>query len=107
MITYLRWGILQNDIDELANRIEKIFDIMLVARESSFKGEYYSTAINAEEDFSLQPNYVLAQQDWMMEDHKQYPCLLYIETQRPDEIIEMLSTQGDDFVLLRRKEYKE
>jgi hypothetical protein len=111
MTTNLAWGILRNDIDELAKTIEQIFDIALTARESSFLGEYYRypsyPTSKLEESFSLQPNYVPAQEDWIEEDHKQYPCLLYSRTQRPDEIIEMLSTQGDDFVLLKRKEYKE
>lgn len=105
MITNLAWGILQSDIDELAKIIEQIFDIALTPHESSFLGEYYRypnyPTSKLEESFSLQPNYVPAQEDWIEEDYKQYPWLLYSRTQRPDKIIEILSTQGAGFVLLR------
>jgi uncharacterized protein YyaL (SSP411 family) len=100
------YGLLNMSIDEAAVMLEKIFSITFVARDSSFKGEYYSTSVDADEDLELQENFNKIEEDWTEPEFEQYPVILYVsDVRRAHEIENTLKKgMGENVVLLRRTE---
>ncbi|HEX6498442.1 MAG TPA: hypothetical protein VF054_05350, partial [Micromonosporaceae bacterium] len=94
------------DAERLRDRLHEVLDVEFVARESSFKGDYYLAGSRSGEHFEIQPNQIpgdWGEWDLMEEDFAEYPMLLYVyRTERADELRNRLR-EVPELVHLRRR----
>ena len=104
MSTFDLYGLLDLDIDA-AVLLQETLGVPFIARDSSFKGEYYSATGESSEEFELWDNFNKIEQDWAEPECTAYPVLLYVAgTQRAQEIEERIKAKmGTKAVLLQRK----
>jgi hypothetical protein len=79
-----------------------------VARDSFYKGEYYSARGESEEHFELIENFNKIEEDWTEPEDEEWPLLLYVSgTQRPVLLEEAIKKAvGSKVTLLSREEYE-
>ena len=109
MSTFDLYGILDLDIDAAAVLLQDTLGVPFIARDSSFKGEYYSATGESLEEFELWDNFNKIEQDWAEPEFTEYPVLLYVAgTQRAQEIEDRIKAKmGTKAVLLQRKEFSD
>ena len=99
------YGFVNTSIDEAAVMLEKVLSITLIARDSSYLGEYYSTqTIKDSEKFTLEENFNKIEEDWTEPEFEQYPIILYASNTRRTHKIEnaLKKAMGENIMLLRR-----
>ncbi len=99
------YGLLNMSIDDAAAMLEKALSITLIARDSSYLGEYYSTqTVKGEEKFTLEKNFNKMEDDWTEPEFEQYPIILYVSNTRRAQEIENALKQavGENVCLLTR-----
>lgn len=102
--SYMIYGLPAQPFEDLLHRLNSVFGIELVAHESTYRGVYYRSGPTGREHFLLQPNYLDREDEWIDEEHKECPLLLYVnETTRPDEITQVL-TRDMPFALMLKRE---
>jgi hypothetical protein len=105
MKSYIVYGISEQPGDKLRSRLNATLGVVLVAHESSYRGVYYRAGSTGEEHIILQPNHLPQDDEWIDEEHKEYPVLLYVnETLRPDEFDKLLSGEIPSLKKLKRED---
>jgi len=105
MKSYIIYGVAEEQGDEFRSRLNETLGVVLVAHESSYRGVYYRAGSTGEEHIILQPNYLSQDDEWIDEEHKEYPLLLYVnETLRPDELDKLLSGKIPSLTKLKRED---
>ncbi len=100
------YGFFGVTIDDVAANLEKALATTFVARDSSYKGEYYNASGEGDENFDLEENFNKIEKDWTEPDFEQYPVILYVSDTRNAHEIEarMQKVMGKNMKLLRREE---
>ena len=105
--TYIIYGISEQPGDEFRSRLSSALGITLVTHESTYRGYrgvYYRSGSTGIEHVILQPNYIPQQDEWIDEEHKEYPALLYVnETLRPDDFDKLLFKEIKFLVKLKQE----
>jgi hypothetical protein len=102
----MTYGLPAQSLEDLLQRLNSAFGIELTAHESLYWGVYYSSGPMGEEHFHLQPNYLAHEDEWIEENHREYPVLLYVnETTRPDEIDWLLLREMPFALKLKREDF--
>ena len=81
------YGLERDSIDSARASVERLLGIELVARESSYLGDYLRGGDCAGEDVILQPNYDARVQRWVEPSHRDVPYLLYITNPASPELV--------------------
>ncbi len=105
MNTYDLYGyIIDSSIETARDLVEHCLNIKLQGHESLFYGgEYYRHSDIGKEHFILQKNYDSSEHEWMEEDYKEYPILLYVNEINRELVLEKVLTDTKRFKLLRRE----
>lgn len=99
------YGLPAQPFEDLLKRLNSAFGIRLTAHESAYRGAYYRSGPTGGEHFLLQPNYLAHGDEWIDEEHREYPVLLYVnETTRADEIDRMLQLETPFAVKLKHED---
>ena len=105
MKSYLTYGLSTHSLEDIRRRLNSVFGIELVAHDSTYRGAYYRFGPMGQEHFILQPNHLAHEDEWIDEDHQEFPLLLYVnETTRPDEIDRLMRREFPLVAKLKRED---
>ena len=94
------YGFARADIEAARSAFEKALAVRTTPHESSYLGDYFRFDEGGKETFSLQDNFDELSREARYDQFKEYPVLLFVETERAAEIEKTLVAVG--FVLIER-----
>lgn len=90
IFVYDLYGFVSDDLDSLALVLGEILQIEWKMHYSSFLGDYYRFGKLVEENFQLQHNYVVEENDWTESQFMNFPSLFYVNRTERSQLIEDL-----------------
>lgn len=99
------YGWKNGDLEKLKRQVEKVIGIELELHESAYHGgDYYLHGKLKEENFSLEYNKDLDEDEPSEADHPEYTVLLYVNrTRRSEELRDMIEAGIDGVKFLRHE----
>lgn len=105
MTTYVTYGLPDEPLQDLLQRLSTALHIELTSHESSYRGVYFRSGSTGGEHFILQPNFLAHEDEWIDDEHQEFPFLLYVnETERQDEIHRLLEGEIPAIVKLKSED---
>jgi hypothetical protein len=100
------YGWKNGELEKLKSQVENVLGIGLELHESAYHGgEYYLHGKLEEENFSLEYNKDLDEDEPTEADHSEYTVLLYVNrTKRSKELRDMIESGIDDVEFLRHED---
>jgi hypothetical protein len=103
MKTFDLYGFTEDGLDDLIIPIQEVLGVKFIAATGDYVGDHYYHWTELEEKFDLRTN-IDGEGEWSQKKYKEMGALLYVSnTERADELKELLTSKVPGIVFLDRE----